>query len=212
MDSYVERQMIKGFGQLINDEFYKGKEKLFPFNRFYGYHAGVDLEAFPDEQGKKVPVYAIYSGRISYIGSLSGYGGVILQKLDGGNATALYGHVKIKNLSFKVGDLITFDNKPTMLTFLGDEFSEETSRERKHLHFGIYKGAGLYFRGHENSFSQLAAKWHDPLIFLKEKNAKNPAIVSSPKTIINKNDKTVEKNSNFLYTLLNLFKTLLIRE
>ena len=47
MDRYHERQTVKGFGQLINDEFYKGKEDLFPSNRFYGYHAAVDLEAFP---------------------------------------------------------------------------------------------------------------------------------------------------------------------
>ncbi|KKS78200.1 MAG: hypothetical protein UV74_C0001G0047 [Candidatus Woesebacteria bacterium GW2011_GWB1_43_14] len=45
-----------------------------------------------------------------------------------------------------------------LLTYLGDAFSSETSREREHLHFGIYKGVDLYFRGHEKSVSELENK------------------------------------------------------
>lgn len=212
MDRYSERLQIKDFGTFINDEFYKGKEKLFPFNRFYGYHAGVDLEAFPDEKNKKVSVYVIHSGTIVYIGALSGYGGVILQKLDNENATALYGHVRIKDISFKVGDHITVVDNPVVLAFLGDEFSQETSKERKHLHFGIYKGEGLYFRGHENTISELKTKWHDPSQFLQEKNAQNPLMAHSLKASIEQTEKSVEKNNNFLYTIFTWIKTLLKRE
>lgn len=212
MDRYFERQTVKPFGQLINDDFYKGKEDLFPFNRFYGYHAGVDLEAFPDEKSKKVPVFTIYSGTVIYIGNISGYGGVILQKLDDENATALYGHVKITDLSFKVGDHISVTQNPVVLTFLGDGFSKETSKERKHLHFGIHKSIDLYFRGHENSVSDLVSKWNNPSKFLQEKNAQDPVFVSPSPTSIKKTIKSVERNNNFLYTIINWVKALLKRE
>lgn len=159
MDHYFERQTVKTFGTLINDDFYKGKEQLFPYNRFYGYHTGVDLETFADEQNKLVPVYAVGGGKVSYIGSLSGYGGVILERLDGENHTALYGHVKISSLLYKLGDHI---NGGQVLTYLGDAFSKETSKERKHLHFAIHKGVDLYFHGHEDSLGLLHAKWENP--------------------------------------------------
>ena len=108
MDKYYERQSLKGFEQLIDNNFYIGKENLFPFNRFYGYHSGIDLEVFSDEIDENVPIYALSSGTITFIGTLSGYGGVILEKLDNENASALYGHVKIQNLSFQKPDLTKF--------------------------------------------------------------------------------------------------------
>lgn len=183
MDRYQDRLWIKDFGTLINDEFYKqsfispageikGKEQLFPFNRFYGYHAAVDLEVFEEEKEKDVPVYAVSTGIITYIGQLDGYGGIILQKLDEENRTALYGHVKISNLPFSVGDEIKKAGQ--RLTFLGDAFSKETSKERQHLHFGIYKGSGLYFKGHESSEKILREKWENSSLYLKERNAKDP--------------------------------------
>lgn len=172
MDRYYERIYIKDFGTFINDDFYKGKEKLFPFNRFYGYHAAVDLEALEEEKAKDVPVYAVSTGIITYIGQLDGYGGIILQKLDEENRTALYGHVKISNLSFSVGDGVKKAGQ--RLTYLGDAFSKETSGERKHLHFGLYKGIGLYFKGHESSEKALREKWENPSLYLKERNAKDP--------------------------------------
>ena len=160
MDSYFKRQGLKGFGQLINDQFYKGKEALFPFNRFYGYHAAFDLEAIDDEKEKNVPVYAVGFGPIIYIGTLSGYGGVILQKLTLENHIALYGHVKITDLPIKVSAIPV---KPGQrITYLGDAFSSETSKERKHLHFGIYKGTNLSFKGHEASLRELNTKWENP--------------------------------------------------
>lgn len=212
MDKYTERQTVKVFGQFINDDFYKEKEELFPFNRFYGYHAGVDLEALRAEQTAKVPVYAIYSGTIIHVGVLPGYGGVVLQRLKNEDATALYGHVKIKDLFFKVGDSITIDNKPILLTFLGDEFSEETSKERKHLHLGIYKGANVYFRGHEESISRLSEKWYNPSAFLKERNAKDPKEELFPAVFASKEKKLVEKQNNILYTLFRWITSLFNHE
>ncbi len=209
MDKYYERQTIKGFGEFIDDNFYRGKEKLFPYNKFYGYHTAVDLEVFSNEIEKKVPVYAMSSGIITYIGTLSGYGGVILEELDNENATVLYGHVKIKNLSIKVGDRITVENNPIILTFLGEQFSSETSKERKHLHFGVYNGVGLYFRGHESSLSQVGKKWYDPNKFLKEKEALDPILELTPIIPVrNTNDNSEEKKS-FLYLLFSFLRRLI---
>lgn len=171
MNHYLERQTVKGFGSFIDDNFYKSKENLFPYNRFYGYHAGVDLEVFLNEQNQLVPVYTVSSGTISYIGLLSGYGGVILEKLDNINHTSLYGHVKIRNLSFVVGDHI---GAGQILTYLGDAFSDETSKERKHLHFALHKGTDLYFHGHEGSLDVLSSKWENPNDYLKSKGAISP--------------------------------------
>ncbi len=172
MTQYDKRLTVKDFGLLVNDQFYQGKEQLFPFNRFYGYHAGVDLETLPGESEQKVPIYAVKKGRIIYVGSLEGYGGVILQSLEGESLTALYGHVKITNLPYKVGGEILSGK---VVTYLGDEFSSETSRERKHLHFAIYKGKDLYFRGHESRLEKLNNRWINPNVYLKEKEALMPA-------------------------------------
>lgn len=205
MDRYQDRLLVKDFGTFINDEFYKGKEELFPFNRFYGYHAAVDLEALEEEKEKDVPVYAVSTGTITYIGQLEGYGGIILQKLNEENRTALYGHVKISNLSFSVGDEIKKAGQ--RLTYLGDAFSKETSKERKHLHFGIYKGGDIYFKGHESSEKALREKWENPSIYLKERGAKDPnPPASTPHQTASKSDMMKEgllqKIRNFLRNLL----------
>lgn len=177
MVPYKERIQVKDFGTFVDDKFYQGKEGLFPYNRFYGYHAGVDLEILGDKEDKKIPVYAVASGKIIYIGSLSGYGGVILQKLDGESLTVLYGHVKITNLPYRLNDRL---EGGTLLTYLGDAFSNETSKERKHLHFGIYKGTGLYFHGHEAGIRDLESHWIDPTKFLESKGAILPQAQALP--------------------------------
>ncbi len=200
MNSYYERQYLKDFTQLIDDKFYVDKEDLFPFNRFYGYHAGVDLEIFPDEERKNVSVFSIYDGVVSFVGSLAGYGGVILIKLDNTNHTVLYGHVKIKNLNYKTGDRILSGK---LLTSLGDAFSEETSKERKHLHFAIYKGGDLYFRGHEKDLTALNNKWENPNNFLKGKLALSPEEqVFSSLSPTMRQPLTASKANNFLLALI----------
>lgn len=208
MDKYYERQTVKGFGQYIDNNFYKGKENLFPYNRFYGYHSGIDLEIFPEGITEKVPVYAISSGTVTFIGTLSGYGGVILEKLDNENASALYGHVKIQNLSFKVGDRIDIGNGPVILTYLGDQFSAETSKERKHLHFGIHKGIDLYFKGHESSLAQVEAKWFDPNQFLEERKAIDPLLTPTPTVTPDNTTDNLNKKMSFLDLLINFLKGL----
>jgi len=208
MDSYKERLNLKEFGIFVDDDFYIGKESLFPFNRFHGYHAGVDLEIFSGEKTTKVPVYSTSTGQIIFSGNLPGYGGVILQNLDNENHTVLYGHVKIDRV--KVGQKFTAGE---LLTYLGDGFSQETSKERKHLHFAIYEGKNLYFKGHELSLTALNAKWENPSIFLKNRGAiapqeeKSPSILTSPSP----QNAIVKEKTSFFISLIQSLKNLLIK-
>jgi murein DD-endopeptidase MepM/ murein hydrolase activator NlpD len=165
LSQFSIRQSYKTFGQYIDKNFYIGKTNLFP-NQFIGYHAAIDLEIFPDELNQPVPVYAVGNGKIVYAAPVSGYGGLILERLSDTGDTALYGHVKLSDLPFKVGDVVTAG---TRLTDLGDAFSSETGGERKHLHFGIYKGTDLYFRGYEPTLSSLNNRWVDPKVFLSSR-------------------------------------------
>lgn len=166
----LQRENYKTFGQYINSEFYKNKDNLFPA-KYYGYHAGTDFEISPQELDKKIPVFAIYSGTITFIGNVQGYGGLILEELDNKNLTALYGHLNIKNTELKVGDKVKTGKQ---ISYLGKAFSDETGGERKHLHFAIYKGDGQYFKGYEENKNDLNQKWIDPVEFLKSKKAIDP--------------------------------------
>lgn len=124
-------------------------------------------------------IYAISSGTISYIGPVAGYGGLILEKINNEDITALYGHLKLSNLNLKAGDKIITGQ---VIAYLGDAFNTETGGERKHLHFGIYKGQDLYFKGYENIYVELSNKWLDPLMYLENKGAILPAVI--PNSII----------------------------
>ncbi len=207
MADYAKRITVKSFGTLVDEAFYKGKEALFPFNRFSGYHAGVDLEVLPDDP-ERVPVYAVAKGKITYIGTLSGYGGIILLALAGEDHTALYGHVKITGLRLKTGDVVPAGD---VLTYLGDAFSKETSKERKHLHFGIYKGVDRYFRGHEPSWASLISKWMEPTEYLEKNGAYHlpkPITPSSPPPVLKETQQT---KPGILYTFIQKMRSFIVR-
>lgn len=202
LENTLQRSQYKKFGQYIDKEFYKGNDQIFP-NQFVGYHAGVDLEIFLEEKNQLVPIYAVSDGKIIYYGDVSGYGGLILQKLNNGYVV-LYGHLKLNQTKLKVGDKVKAGE---ILTYLGDAYSTETGGERKHLHFAIYKGIGQYFKGYEVNKTDLQNKWLDPLLFLKENNAVDPKPVISPtkymkkeisKPLINNNT-----SNNFFILILN---------
>lgn len=208
MDRYFERQTLKEFGQLIDQNFYKGKEGIFPFNQLYGYHSGVDLEIFPEEKDQKVPVYAIGSGKIIFLGTISGYGGVILQSLAGEDRTAIYGHIKTTDLLIKISDPVTAGQE---ITFLGDNFSSETAKERKHLHFGIYKGNDLYFRGHESSQELISTKWEDPNQFLAQKKASSPDLSEKSASISSNGETFLSPQPSLFYKTVKFLNWILGR-
>src|SRR5947207_14923658 len=84
LPEFAARQTVKGYGTLVDNQFYVGKEALFPATRYYGYHAAVDLEARPAD-GQPIPFYAATDGVITYAGPVSGYGGLILERLADGS-------------------------------------------------------------------------------------------------------------------------------
>jgi len=160
LDRYPDRASKKEFAQYFDTGWYRGKEAEFPL-KFTGYHTGIDLEIFPQEQNLPVPVYAVTSGKIAFAGNVSGYGGVILFRPESDPVTFLYGHVKLSGV--KTGE----DYSPgQVLSYLGDAFSSQTGGERKHLHFAIYRGTNNYFRGYEESLSGLQEKFYNPNSFL----------------------------------------------
>lgn len=205
-----ERVTVNPYGVLHNQNYYVGKESLFPFNRFSGYHAGVDFEVLPEETNLAVPIYAVSSGKIVYAKSVVGYGGLIIQTVADNQHLALYGHVKLDGI--KVGNTVTAGDK---LTDLGGAFSAETGKERKHLHFGIHQGTSTEIEGYESSQELLQKKWEDPIRFLKQNDATMPepasqfaSVVPSvyPKTIPVPDTTTENINSGILDAFIEYFQ------
>ncbi len=192
----LERPSYKSFGQYFDKKSYVGKENLYP-NQFIGFHAGTDFEIFPEEKNTNVPIFAISDGTISFVGTVTGYGGLILEKLTNSDLTVLYGHLKLFNINLKVGDQVQANQT---LAILGNQFSTETGGERKHLHFAIYKGHDLYFKGYENTKEALNEIWVDPLLFLKT-GVKNPTQTITP---IYYQD--IPENNNLLNVIWNYIK------
>lgn len=180
IQGFETRQQYKTFDQHWDKNAYKGKEALFP-TQFTGYHVADDLEINKGEENQNVPVYAVSDGKITFAGPVGGYGGSILLSIANDSHTALYGHIKLSSLKVKAGDSVKAGQE---LAYLGNAFSSETGGERKHLHFGIYNGKGIYYRGYESSEATVRNKWVDPMAYLKQKGAvdvSQPASVSSVK-------------------------------
>jgi murein DD-endopeptidase MepM/ murein hydrolase activator NlpD len=128
-------------------------------DKFAGYHTGVDSE-FTDTL-EEVPVLAIADGIVIASVWTTGYGGVVVIKhtIKGVPLFALYGHLDKASFlptgttKVKAGDQIGV---------LGDDHSEETDGARKHLHFSIYIGEKMDFRGYVPTEHELS-NWLNPL-------------------------------------------------
>lgn len=159
IDSYTTNRTVKVFGQYIAPD---------SADRFAGYHTGDDVEV--TDLAAVVPVYALTTAIIIQKQTVSGYGGVvILEFVDAGTTYhALYGHLNIDSVSAVVGDNVTGG---TELGVLGDDRSDQTDGERKHLHFGIYpyNGTELY-AGYVDDDADLA-NWLNPADFLRNHQA-----------------------------------------
>ncbi len=132
--------------------------------RFSGYHTGVDCETTPAEADIDIPVPAFCDGKLLVGRTAAGYGGVAVQSciLKGRAVTIIYGHLKISSI-IAVGTVLKKGDK---IGILGKGYSEETSGERKHLHFGIHRGAKINILGYVQKQSDLSV-WLDPVQFLK---------------------------------------------
>lgn len=132
--------------------------------KFSGYHTGADAETTPAEKDSDVPIAAIADGTVVFAGHVNGYGGVIMieHKVNGETITALYGHLRITSFTIKKGAAVTVGKN---IAVLGTGYSSETDGERKHLHFGIIKGASINYKGYVQTPSGLTA-WDDPVTWL----------------------------------------------
>lgn len=147
VERYVDYRYSKAFGEYISD-------------RFEGYHVADDVEFEFVE--REIPVHAIMDGTVVQIGDVSGYGGVIL--IDHGNVNAIYGHIDLSSSTLKEGDEVVTGQ---YLADLGENRSEETDGERKHLHFGLYEGEPVRINGYEQQEPSVA-RWINPQNFFVE--------------------------------------------
>lgn len=139
---------------------------------FEGFHTGDDLEVSEREKQQEIPVHAIADGTIRQKETVGGYGGlmVIEHQLGNETVTAYYGHIDLASSPLNVGDTV---HAGQFIANLGDDCSEETSNERKHLHFAIREGSAIDVRGYVQNREELSA-WRNPEETLQSLNAYAP--------------------------------------
>jgi murein DD-endopeptidase MepM/ murein hydrolase activator NlpD len=154
LDRAGERITKKTFGQFITPQ----NSPVQP-EKFRGFHTGTDFEIFPEELSADVPVRAICDGKIVVKKTATGYGGVLVEscELNGSPITVIYGHLKLASIQKNAGESLMQGEE---IGILGKAFSAETSGERKHLHLGIHKGAGVNILGYVQSKAELSG-WLD---------------------------------------------------
>ncbi len=141
IQGYEERRTAKDFGEYISD-------------RFVGYHMGDDIEY--EDVAEDVPVVSIADGTVERVEFVSGYGGFVLIKHS--DVRAIYGHLDLSSITLTPGDTIV---KGQFIGHLGDDRSQETDGERKHLHFGLYTGDPIRVNGYEQTVDAVHT-WLNP--------------------------------------------------
>ncbi len=159
IDRATERLTKKTFGTYVTPKNSPVSPEIFT-----GYHTAIDFETFPDEQKTDVPIYSICDGPLLLKKSVSGYGGVLVQKclLNKETVTIIYGHLKLSSISVAMADELKKGDK---IGILGTGYSSETSNERKHLHLSIHQGTSVVLLGYVKNKSELS-NWLDPKIVL----------------------------------------------
>lgn len=160
--NYTTARTKKTFGQYIPAD---GSD------RFSGYHTGDDIEV--TDITVEVPVYVVHTAQIVNKQTVSGYGGVVVLEFTYNNIVyhALYGHLDLNSVTAKVGDTVAGG---TQLGNLGDDRSDETDGERKHLHFGLYPYTGVeLYAGYVTDDTDLVS-WVNPSDFLRSAGAVAP--------------------------------------
>ena len=132
--------------------------------KFQGFHTGADLEINLNELNSDVPVLALCDGKFLAARNVGGYGGVLVQSclLDGSDVTVIYGHIRLSDVTLKIGQQIKAGD---FLANLGDAYSAQTDGERKHLHLGIHLGNTINILGYVQDKAQLSG-WIDPAKYL----------------------------------------------
>lgn len=151
MTHFFENITKKHFGDYITPE-----QSPVPDERFKGYHTAVDVE-FPIAD--EIIVQAIDDGTVLMSKWTQGYGGLVVieHHLDGKRVLGIYGHLDPGRM---VPKGVTVE-KGQFVGLLGDDMTQETDFERKHLHFGLYKGDGISTYGYVSNEDMLE-DWLDP--------------------------------------------------
>ncbi len=166
---YTSRRLLRTFGTYVTSQDVQTVPCGAPFT---GYHTGDDLEVTSDEISRPVSVYSIAAGRVLKVGSVSGYGGllIIAYNLNNQPVTAYFGHINLATVAVTVGETVKPGEK---LAELGAACSAQTGGERKHLHFALHKGPKIDERGYVSNRMELS-NWLNPLEALKNLGAKSP--------------------------------------
>ena len=167
LEPFAERITKKTFGLKVSP----GHSPVQP-ERFSGYHTGIDLETFPDEQTTDVPIVAACEGTLVLRRWVSGYGGVAVETctINGASVTVIYGHLSFSSITATLSAPLAVGER---IGVLGQGRSHETDGERKHLHFGIHRGRALELRGYVQNPAELAA-WIDPAATMVQKMNPTP--------------------------------------
>jgi murein DD-endopeptidase MepM/ murein hydrolase activator NlpD len=154
LEAMDNRPLLLTFGLYVTPE--ENNNPIDPPERWTGYHAALDIEIYPDEIEKDVPVYAICEGSVIFTGEVNGYGGVLIQscKYENEPITVLYGHIDPYRIQKKVADNLGTKDK---IGFLGDHKTKDAGYNRKHLHLQIHRGQEIVFRGYVQRPEELSA-------------------------------------------------------
>jgi len=149
IDRADERVTKKPFGIFITPE----NSPVQP-EKFKGYHTGTYFELLPGETPHAVTVRAACAGPLIARQTVSGYGGVAIQRctLNGSPVTVLYGHLSLASVTTPLNQDLKPDDR---IGVLGTGFSTETDGERPHLHFAIHHGAQVELKGYVQTKEEL---------------------------------------------------------
>ena len=156
-EEFLKRITLKPFGIFIDPT----TSPVQP-ERFSGYHTAVDVEF--DDVAEEVPVVAITDGEVVVSRIATGYGGVVVVNhvLDQQEVYGIYGHLSPESL-VAPGTVVQAGQQ---IGVLGEGGTSETDGERKHLHFGLYRGSEPNIAGYVANKADLA-NWLDPLELFK---------------------------------------------
>ncbi len=152
LDNTKERALLLDFGMYVTPN--SDQNPIEPPERWTGYHAAQDIEIFPDEINKDVPVVASCRGSVIFTGEVNGYGGVLVQtcELNTSKITVLYGHIDPHRILKRPDDLL---DQGDIIGYLGEHKTRDAGYNRKHVHFQMHKGTDIVLRGYTSTREQL---------------------------------------------------------
>lgn len=163
LDNTENRALLLNFGMYVTPD--PGQNPIDPPERWTGYHTAQDIEIFPDEIDKDVPVFAACNGKVIFKGEVNGYGGVLIQlcKLNLEDVTVLYGHINPHRIEADMDQELNIGDR---IGILGSHKTRDAGYNRKHLHFQIHRGPEIVLRGYVSRPEDLSS-YINPINIIK---------------------------------------------